>query len=123
MTQALKNGISSAIISVVIYLYFTHIARLWLDHTNLDPLLINVFIVPFVLGIISFAIMFGTTFQKIFWFLIAPIIPLIILGQNGDPAKPGLQWLVIEGIMLLYCIGGLLMGLIFFILRKIKSKA
>lgn len=47
-----------------------------------------------------------------------PIIPCLILGQEGDPAKPGLQWVLIASMQLPYWVGGAIGGLLSYIVRQ-----
>lgn len=98
--------------AIALHVYYTELASYWMNKEGIDPLLYNFIYAPAIFGIASAFGLKGKIFQKAIWFALIPVIPCLILGQEGDPAKPGLQWVLIIGLQLPYWVGGALAGAI-----------
>ena len=103
-----RNIIWAGFLAVLFFLYYEHVASYWVGKEGVDPLLVNFVIAPALFGFAALFWLNGTLFEKILFLLLIPIIPCLILGQEEDPAKPGLQWILITSIQLPYWLGGLL---------------
>lgn len=93
---------------IVYYIYFAYLAEFLEDVTGIDPAVLNVMIAPVLLGGLAFATLGGPWLQRIWFFVLIPIVPCLILGQEGDPAMPGIQWLILAFLQLPYWLGGAL---------------
>lgn len=103
---------------MLFYFYYTEAAGYWLNKDEIDPFVVNFIYVPALFGAITFIGLNGASIEKILWFCFMPIAPCLILGQEGDPAKPGLQWMLIMGMQLPYWVGGSFVGLIMAYLKQ-----
>lgn len=106
MDIRIKNLVLVAAWGIVYYFYFAYLAEFLEDVTGIDPAVLNVMIAPVLLGALAFATLGGSGLQRIWFFVVIPIVPCLILGQEGDPAMPGIQWLVLAILQLPFWLGG-----------------
>jgi hypothetical protein len=116
MTINYRNLIWIIVVASLFYVYFSQLAGYWLDTEWVDPLIINFIITPAVFGLVTFIGLRGKMKQRAIFLFLMPIVPCLILGQEGDPAKPGLQWVLMASMQLPYWCGGVVGILVY--LRK-----
>ena len=107
MSARQKNIIWFLLMAVAFYSYFAWVAEAWLRQNAIDPLFANFVVFPFLLGLAAFTGFSGSLTEKVIFFLLVPLAPSLLLFQASDPAKPGLQWLLVAGIQLPYWAGAL----------------
>lgn len=112
MSNKLRNATWIGLNAVIFYIYYTEAAGYWLNKEGIHPLIVNFGYVPALFGLTTIIGLRGQPIVKALWFGFMPIIPCLVLGQEGDPAKPGLQWVLVWGMQLPYWIGGVFIGLI-----------
>ncbi|MCG7993943.1 MAG: hypothetical protein JAZ06_00820 [Candidatus Thiodiazotropha taylori] len=110
MSIRLKNTVWIGFTALIYYFYYTAVAGYWLDKEEIDPLVVNFIYVPALFGLVTIAGLRETLIDKALWLVFMPVIPCLILGQEGDPAKPGLQWMLIVGMQLPYWFSGAVVG-------------
>ena len=122
----MKNNHWTAIWIVLVgasfYFYYVVFAEFFLNKEGIDPLIINFVVAPAFFGLLTVIGLKGKTKLKAIWFTIMPLVPFIILGQEGDPAKPGLQWMLLLGMLVPYFTGGVAMGFLMKLLQKTPNK-
>jgi len=112
------NAIWIVVIATSFYFYFVELAGFFLNKAEYDPLIINFIVVPALFGLLTLFGLKGKSKIKALWFAVMPLVPIMALGQEADPAKPGLQWVLLAGILLPYCAGGFVMGYIKHVWQK-----
>jgi len=118
MSVHYRNLIWAGVLAVLFFLYYSQVAAYWLNREGVDPLMANFVIAPALFGLVAFIVLRGEIFERILFLLAMPIIPCLILGQEGDSAKPGMQWILIAAIQLPYWVGGAVGGLFALLVRK-----
>jgi hypothetical protein len=89
----------------------------------LDPLLFDGILIPAFFGFTLFYLLRGVALERAVFVVLMPVIPVLVLGQEGDPAKPGLQWIYFASIQLPYWIGAGCAAVAFWVVSRVKLKA
>ncbi|MEW8629929.1 MAG: hypothetical protein AB2591_08005 [Candidatus Thiodiazotropha sp.] len=110
MTDRLRNTVWIGLNAVIFYFYYTEVASYWLNKEGVDPLSVNFIYVPALFGLTTIIGLKGTIMAKALWFCFMSAVPCLVLGQEGEPAKPGLQWVLIIGMQLPYWVAGAFIG-------------
>ena len=116
-----QNYIWATLLAGIFFLYYGQVASYWVGKEGVDPFIINFLIAPVLLGLVAFAGLRGEMLEKVFFLLVAPIVPCLILGQVSDPAKPGMQWVLLALVQLPYWLGGVAGGMLIFIRRRLMT--
>lgn len=110
-----RNLVWVGVLAVLFFLYYSQLAGYWLDKEEIDPLIANFVIAPALFGLVAYVGLRGEIFERVLFLIVMPVVPCLILGQEGDPAKPGLQWVLIASMQAPYWVGGAAGGLITFL--------
>ena len=96
----MTNAVISLVLLVISYYYFS-------DFSGQIPseykLMVNVVCVPVLLGVIAGLLFRGGLIERLIYVTPIPVITVILLG--GDPAKPGLELILIGPLLLFFAIG------------------
>ncbi|WP_134081575.1 hypothetical protein [Thiohalophilus thiocyanatoxydans] len=106
MNPGYRNLMWVGFLAILFFLYYSQLGGYWLGKESVDPLIVNFVVAPALFGFVAYLGLRGELFGKLLFFVAMPIVPCLVLGQEGDPAKPGLQWLLIAAMQLPYWVGG-----------------
>ncbi|MES9998515.1 MAG: hypothetical protein ABW125_03835 [Candidatus Thiodiazotropha lotti] len=120
MSNRLSNAGWIGLSALVFYFYYFEVAGYWNNKEGIDPLVVNFICVPALFGLITIIGLKGALIEKILWFCFMPVIPCLILGQEGDPAKHGLQWMLIMVMQIPYWVSG---AFISFVITYVNRKS
>lgn len=99
----IKSNIFRFIVILIAYYIYMRVYALQLPEDWRG--LANAVAVPLTLGFLSYLIFSGDILVRIGFVTLIPLLSLLSIMMEGDPAKPGLQYWLIVGIASGFCTG------------------
>jgi hypothetical protein len=99
--------------------YYQFVALLLPDYL---ALLVNIIAVPGILGVLAYVGLRSSP-NSVAWLLLTPVlVPLpVTLYLGGDPAKPGLEWLVYYVVVICIALGEIAACFVFWLINRKKD--
>ncbi|MFZ5558108.1 MAG: hypothetical protein ACOZDY_15555 [Pseudomonadota bacterium] len=97
---AIRNVLALGVMTALGAIYFAQFANKvpqeWM-------LVVNFIVVPMIMGALAYAIFSGKSFVRLAFVSAIPILSILLAG--GDPAKPGLELVLIGPLLIVFWIG------------------
>lgn len=109
----IRNALAFILALAVYYVYLSRFSgSISLEHR----LLVNFFLVPVSIGAVASLLMSGALINRVAVTALVPIVPIFLIG--GDPAKSGMELVVIGPLIVMFAVGAAASGVLDLVIHK-----